>query len=85
MSAPDKSAVLAILETDCIGHINWFEDRSPDAYEAGIQKVDAGWRVYGTDERAAGRYDEVHEDEEPALTKFLALARQNHRNNWNGH
>jgi hypothetical protein len=82
MSGMNKASVLAILAAESLGHYNWFEDRSPHAYEAGIQKVDSGWRVYGTDERAATRYDTVHADEEDALSKFLDLARHNHRRHW---
>lgn len=82
MSEVEREAVRAILDAENLDHFNWFEDRYLKAYEAGIQKVNSGWRVYGTDERAAALYDKVHAEEGTALAKFLDLARHNMRRHW---
>ncbi|WP_427134892.1 hypothetical protein [Pseudarthrobacter sp. S9] len=42
MNEISKASVLAILETENLGHYNWFEDRYPHAHEAGVQVVDSG-------------------------------------------
>lgn len=72
-----RSGVHAILDAENLVEYNWFEDRYQHEYEAGIQKVDSGWRVYYADEKAVTLFDREYEDEGQALTKFLELARHN--------
>jgi hypothetical protein len=74
---PSKEAVRAILDAENLVRYNWFEDRYQHEFEAGIQKVDAGWRVYYADEKAGALFDREYADEADALTKFLDLARHN--------
>jgi hypothetical protein len=76
---PSKEVVRALLDAEDLAHYNWFEDRYQDEYEAGIQEVDSGWRVYYADEKAGTIFDEEYADEAEALTKFLDLARHNSR------
>jgi hypothetical protein len=76
---PSKEGFRALLDAEGLAHYNWFEDRYQDEYEAGIQEVDSGWRVYYADEKAGMIFDEEYADEAEALTKFLDLARHNSR------
>ncbi|CAI3798993.1 hypothetical protein [Pseudarthrobacter sp. MM222] len=79
MNEISKEDVLAILESENLGRVNWFEDRGPRADEAGIVLQIGGWRVYSTDERAAEQYEKVHGDEREALADFLEKVRATNR------
>jgi hypothetical protein len=75
MSEASKEGVRETLTAENLGHFNWFEDRYPQAEEAGIVAEGAGWRVYLTDERACSRYKKLHADEGEALADFLKRVR----------
>jgi hypothetical protein len=74
---PSKESVRALLDAEDLVSFNWFEDRYQYEYEAGIQKVGSGWRVYYADEKAGALFDEEYADEAEALSKFLEITRHN--------
>lgn len=75
MGEVSKEGVRETLTAENLGHFNWFEDRYPQAEEAGIVVQGSGWRVYLTDERAYSRYEKLHSDEGQALVDFLKRVR----------
>lgn len=75
MSESNIEGVREILTAEHLGHFNWFEDRYPQAEEAGIVAQGGGWRVYLTDERAYSRYEKLYADEGEALVDFLKRVR----------
>jgi hypothetical protein len=81
MSDERRARARAEMAAEGLEYFNWFEVRTPRAYEAGIVPEEGGWRVYVTDERGGWEaYDpRLHTDEDAALDDFLLRLRRMNR------
>lgn len=64
-----------LLEEQGLDGYNWFQDRRPKMFEAGIVAVPGGWRVYVSGERAGVDREESFTDEQAALEYFVERVR----------